>query len=62
MLFKRLSAPNMPLSHIGGLALLGLLIPAAPAITPLLLSSATTAVLMIVAIWESISLQRSHKA
>jgi low temperature requirement protein LtrA len=61
MLFKRLSAPNMPLSHIGGLVLLGLLIPAVPAITPLLLSSATTAVLIIVAIWESISLQRTHK-
>ncbi len=59
MLFKRLSAPNMPLSHLAGLAMLGLLIPAAAITTPLLLSSATTAVLIVVATWESISLQNS---
>jgi low temperature requirement protein LtrA len=56
-LFKRLSAPYVPLSHIVGFALLALLIPAAPALSPLLLSSATTIVLMIVATWESISLR-----
>ena len=54
-LFKRLSANNYPLSHWVGLGLLALLIPAAPLMTPLLLSAATTAVLMIVAAWESIS-------
>ena len=57
-LFKRLSAPNTPLSHLVGLAMLALLIPAAPVTTPLLLSSATTAVLIVVAAWESISLRR----
>jgi hypothetical protein len=36
-----------------------LLIPAVSATTPLLLSSATTAVLIMVAAWESISLQDS---
>lgn len=59
MLFKRLSAPNMPLSHMAGLALLALLILAVPVTTPLLLSSATTAVLIVVAAWESISLRHS---
>ncbi len=59
LLFKRLSAPNLPLSHLIGLGLLALLIPAVPVTTPLLLSSATTAVLMLVAAWESISLRDS---
>ena len=48
----------MPLSHLVGLAMLALLIPAVPVTTPLLLSSATTAVLIVVAAWESISLRR----
>ena len=59
LLFKRLSAPNLPLSHLVGLGLLALLIPAVPVTTPLLLSSATTAVLIVVAAWESISLRDS---
>ena len=62
MLFKRLSAPNMPLSHLVGLAMLALLIPAVPVTTPLLLSSATTAVLIVVAAWESISLRSNRNA
>jgi low temperature requirement protein LtrA len=59
LLFKRLSAPHLPLSHLVGLGLLALLIPAVPVTTPLLLSSATTAVLIVVAAWESISLRGS---
>jgi low temperature requirement protein LtrA len=62
MLFKRLSAPYMPLSHMVGLAMLVLLIPAVPLTTPLLLSSATTAVLIVVAAWESISLRSNDNA
>jgi low temperature requirement protein LtrA len=62
MLFKRLSAPYMPLSHMVGLAMLVLLIPAVPLTTPLLLSSATTAVLIVVAAWESISLRDNRNA
>ena len=62
MLFKRLSAPYMPLSHMVGLAMLGLLVPAIPITTPLLLSSATTAVLIVVAAWESISLRGNRTA
>ena len=60
LLFKRLSAPNLPLSHLVGLGLLALLVPAAPVTPPLLLSSATTAVLIVVAAWESISLRDSR--
>ncbi len=59
LLFKRLSAPNFPLSHMVGLGLLALLILTVPVMTPLLLSAATTAVLMLVATWESISLRAS---
>jgi low temperature requirement protein LtrA len=59
-LFKRLSAPNLPLSHLVGLGLLALLIPAAVVATPLLLSAATTAVLIVVAAWEAISLRPSQ--
>ena len=62
MLFKRLSAPYMPLSHMVGLAMLALLIPAVPVTTPLLLSSATTAVLIVVAAWELISLRSNRNA
>jgi low temperature requirement protein LtrA len=62
MLFKRLSAPYMPLSHLVGLAMLALLVPAVPVTTPLLLSSATTAVLIVVAAWESISLRSNRNA
>jgi low temperature requirement protein LtrA len=58
-LFKWLSAVYFPLSHLIGLGLLALLILAVPAITPLLLSAAITAVLMLVAAWESISLRGS---
>jgi low temperature requirement protein LtrA len=55
--FKRLSAPYVPLSHLGGLVLLALLVPAAPAVSPLALSAGSTAVLIVVAIWEWLSLR-----
>jgi low temperature requirement protein LtrA len=58
-LFKRLSAPNMPLSHLIGLGLLALLILAVPVTTPLVLSAATSTVLILVAVWESVSLRDS---
>ena len=59
MLFKRLSAPNLPLSHLAGLGILALLIPASAITTPLLLSSAATPVLIVVAAWELLSLRNS---
>ena len=62
-LFKRLSAPYFPLSHMVGLGLLMLLIPAGAVATPLLLSAGTTIILIVVAVWEWWSLrQRGKKA
>ena len=59
-LFKRLSAPYFPLSHSAGLAMLALLVPAAAIATPLIVSAATTAVLIAITVWEWISL-RPHR-
>jgi low temperature requirement protein LtrA len=56
--FKRASARYYPLSHLAGLGLLVLLVPVASLMTPLLLSAATTAVLVIVAVWETWSFAR----
>lgn len=53
MLFKRVTAMRFPLSHQVGLGLLLLLVPVTPALSPLLLSGATTMVLVVVAIWEA---------
>ena len=53
VLFKRASARYYPLSHLVGLGLLILLAPAAMYLTPLMLGAATTAVLVIVAFWET---------
>ena len=61
-LFKRLSAPNMPLSHLVGLGLLALLAPAALITTPLVLSAGATAILIVVAAWEWLSLGRGKTA
>ena len=57
-LFKGLSAPHYPLSHIIGLGLLVLLIPASIATTPLLLAALATAVLIVVVAWEWLSLRQ----
>ena len=57
-LFKRLSAPYFPLSHSVGLCLLALLIAAAPFVSPLVLSASSTLVLIIVAVWEWLSLRQ----
>jgi len=57
-IFKRLSAPHVPLSHLVGLGLLILLIPAAAVATPLSLSAGSTAILILVAVWEGLSLRR----
>ena len=57
--FKRASAKYYPLSHLVGLGLLVLLTAAAPWMTPLAMSAATTAVLIGVAFWETRSLRQS---
>jgi low temperature requirement protein LtrA len=59
LLFKRLSAPYVPLSHLVGLGLLALFILTVPIVTPLVLSATTTTILILVATWESISLRQS---
>jgi low temperature requirement protein LtrA len=58
VLFKRLSATHLPLSHLGGLGMLALLVPAAAVVTPLVLSVGSTAVLVVVAVWEWRSIGR----
>jgi low temperature requirement protein LtrA len=57
ILFKRIMIARPALSHMAGLAMLALLIPAVPALSPLLLSAASTLVLVIVAGWETWSLR-----
>ena len=61
-LFKRLSASRVPLSHLVGLGLLVLLIPVALFVSPLILASAVTLVLIIVPVWEWRSLRRTPGA
>ncbi len=53
LLFKRASAQHYPLSHLVGLGLLLMLAPLALRMTPLALGTATTAVLVTVAVWET---------
>jgi len=61
MLFKRCTAEYFPLSHLAGLALLAALAVAVPHASPLVLAACATGVLVVVAIWERISLgPRSH--
>jgi low temperature requirement protein LtrA len=56
-MFKRLSAPHFPLSHLIGLGLLALLIPLSVYATRLQLVAATTVVMIVVAVWEWLSLR-----
>jgi low temperature requirement protein LtrA len=58
-LFKRLSASRVPLSHLVGLGLLALLVPVAPFVSPLILASGATLVLIVVPIWEWWSLRHT---
>jgi low temperature requirement protein LtrA len=62
LFFKRASAKYYPLSHLVGLGLLALAVPVAMFMTPLMLGAATTAVLIIVAVWETRSFARGPTA
>jgi low temperature requirement protein LtrA len=62
ILFKQAIWGRMPLSHLGGLALLMVLIPAAFHLPPLALGAAATLVLVIVAAWETVSLAAQIRA
>ena len=55
-LFKWLTAPYAPLSHTVGLGLLAAADRRRAVLPPLALSAATTAVLILVAVWEWVSL------
>jgi low temperature requirement protein LtrA len=60
LLFKRTNARNFPLSHLVGLVLLGLIAPFAWYLSPLILSAAATATLVLVAVWEMRSLRETR--
>jgi low temperature requirement protein LtrA len=62
LIFKRTSADYYPLSHMAGLGILALVAPFAALLTPLALSLAATAVLVLVAGWELLSLRETRKA
>lgn len=51
-IFKATIAGRLPLSHLVGLVLLALVVPAARQLTPLQLCTAATAALIIAAVWE----------
>src|SRR6266699_3606533 len=57
ILFKHVIRGWLQLSHIAGIAALGLLAWFASGLSPLMLSILTTAIMIIVAVWESISLK-----
>ncbi|MBN8968768.1 MAG: low temperature requirement protein A [Rhizobiales bacterium] len=62
ILFKRSIRGHLQLSHLVGIGLLLLLIPVAYHLTPLSLSAAATAIMLIVAAWEAISLRGESAA
>ena len=57
LLFKRIIFGHVALSHIAGLVLLALATPLALILTPVGLANVTTALLVIVAVWETRTLQ-----
>ncbi len=57
-LFKYAIRSMFQLSHMLGLGLFGALIPFATRLSPIVLSGVVTGVLLLVAIWESLSLRR----
>jgi low temperature requirement protein LtrA len=59
ILFKKTATGRPTLSHWIGLTLLALLATATPVLSPLALGAATTAVLVVVAIWETRSFRDS---
>jgi low temperature requirement protein LtrA len=62
ILFKHVIRGWLQLSHGVGIAALGLLAWFAGELSPLLLSVLTTAIMIVVAVWESISLQSGAAA
>lgn len=61
-LYKRVIYGNIPLSHLVGLGLLALLVPVAPLTDLLMVGGLTSAVMCVVAAWESVSRRRGRRA
>ncbi|KGM33264.1 low temperature requirement protein A [Inquilinus limosus] len=59
-LFKWTTTGRIPLSHLAGLVLLALLIPLSDGLSPLLLSAGVAVVMLVVAVWERLSLRGAH--
>jgi low temperature requirement protein LtrA len=57
LIFKRTNARHFPLSHLVGLGLLGVILPFAWRLSPLILSAGATGALVVVAVWEMRSLR-----
>jgi low temperature requirement protein LtrA len=62
LLFKRTSGQWFPLSHLVGLVLLALAALFSGGISPLALGAATSGVLLVTAIWETISMAPGERA
>lgn len=62
ILFKWAICGRLPLSHLAGLVSLAILVWPAPMLTTLALGGATTFVLVVVAVWETISLHPRERA
>jgi low temperature requirement protein LtrA len=60
LLFKRATAGSPATSHMIGLALLVALVPTAAILEPVAFSIATTAVLVLVAAWETVAFRRAQ--
>ncbi|HEY4250824.1 MAG TPA: low temperature requirement protein A [Roseomonas sp.] len=59
--FKRLSTARFPLSHLIGLGLLAAMVLPVPFLEPLVLGAAATAILILVAAWEHVSLRGGRR-
>jgi low temperature requirement protein LtrA len=59
ILFKRSIRGHLQPSHMVGIAAFVILIPFAHLLTPLLLATAATVIMLIVAVWEAVSLGRT---
>jgi low temperature requirement protein LtrA len=60
LLFKRVTLGRWPLSHLVGLGLLLVMVPAVSSLSPLGLAALSAGILVLVAIWETLSLKAAN--
>jgi low temperature requirement protein LtrA len=60
LLFKRVPLDRWPLSHLVGLGLLLVMVPAVSSLSPLGLAALSAGILVLVAIWETLSLKAAN--